>query len=379
MRLEILTIVFVDIKDYTVKTSNQSRSANQRLLARFAGLVKPMVRSFNGQVIKAMGDAYLLSFRSPTDSLLCAMAVQDQLSNRDHFVPEEERFQLRFAINTGEVRVDKTDVFGEAVNIASRIETIAEGGEIYFAEAVYLMMNKSEIPYELLGARKMKGIDEEVLVYRVPKLAEVGSYKLGQVADSANDEVDKTLRPMPFGGLALKKVHARILGQGMALDGSFHMAGALAEIHYLARSRSDHFVKKRWWRKPLGPVIYGASIASGTSGLVLSPRTHAGLLQAARATTRRFFTVKEFRQRVLTSWLVLGLVGMAGYMGWRQYHMTQHAEDQAQAMVAMEALGVKKDAAAAKATTKARKRAKARQDQTQKALDEEKLRKRSFW
>lgn len=379
MRLEILTIVFVDIKDYTVKTSNQSRSANQRLLARFAGLVKPMVRSFNGQVIKAMGDAYLLSFRSPTDSLLCAMAVQDQLAMRDHFVPEEERFQLRFAINTGEVRVDKTDVFGEAVNIASRIETIAEGGEIYFAEAVYLMMNKSEIPYELLGSRKMKGIDEEILVYRIPKLADVGAYKLPQLADSADDEVDRTLRPMPFGGLALKKVHARILGQGLALDGSFHMAGALSEIHYLARSRGDHFVQRRWWRKPFGQLIYGASLAGGASRLALSPRTHAGLFQAGRVLTRQFFTVKEFRQRVLTSGLLLSLVGFAGYMGWRQYQMAQHAVVQAEAMEAMEAMGVKKDAAAAKAKTRARNKAQARQAVTQKALDEEKKRRRFLW
>ena len=165
MKLECLAIVFVDIKDYTPKTAGQSRKANERLLGRFAGLVRPMVRAFNGNVVKVMGDAYLITFKSPTDSLLCAMAVQDQLSNRNLQIPESERFELRFAINVGEVRVQKKDIFGTAVNIAARIEGLVDGGEIYFSEAAYLMMNKSEVPFEEIGYHKLKGIQNEVEVF----------------------------------------------------------------------------------------------------------------------------------------------------------------------------------------------------------------------
>lgn len=119
---------------------------------------------------------------------------------------------IRFAINLGEVRVERGDVFGEAVNIAARIEGLAEGGEIWFSESVYLTMNKSEVPFEEVGKRQLKGIEEPVGVYRIPKLAEVGSYKLAPKAGLAGK--DATGRPadpraLPYGGMAL----ARLRGQ----------------------------------------------------------------------------------------------------------------------------------------------------------------------
>ena len=126
MRLEVLTIVFVDIKDYTRKTSDQSRQANERLLARFAGLVKPMVRVFNGTLVKSIGDAYLITFKSPTDSLLCAMAAQDQLANRNALLPKDERFEVRFAINAGEVRINPSALPGAVAELVNNGEPITE-------------------------------------------------------------------------------------------------------------------------------------------------------------------------------------------------------------------------------------------------------------
>ena len=327
MKLEVLTIVFVDIKDYTTKTSEQSRGANERLLARFAGLVKPMVRAFHGVIIKSLGDAYLMTFKSPTDSLLCAMACQDQLSQRNHGLPKDERFEVRFAINAGEVRIERGDVFGEAVNIAARIEGLAKGGEIYFSEAVYLLMNKSEVPSDKVGPQKLKGISEAVTVYRVPKLSEVGDYKLALAADTPAPELEPKPKPekLPFGGLALKKVRTHMTGQAVESDGALYLAGALSEMHYTAASLATQWAGKGWFRL-LWPFLYIGFFALAGGRLLLNPKTYLAGLARLRKMFRLFRQAPSYRRKVMAVATLLVLLLAAGFLGWRQYELGKEAE-----------------------------------------------------
>src|SRR5512142_1135025 len=101
MRTENLAIVFIDIAGFTPRTSAQTREENVRMLRRFEGVVRPLVRAYNGRVIKTIGDAFLLSFRSPTDALLCSTAVHDRLAETDADVDAVERFTVRAAVNVG--------------------------------------------------------------------------------------------------------------------------------------------------------------------------------------------------------------------------------------------------------------------------------------
>lgn len=176
MRTETVTIVFTDIKGYTEQTARQTHRQNADLLKRVERLVEPVVRAFGGRVVKSIGDAYMIVFGSPTEAVRCAMAVQDRLfqHNRAH---EDQQIHLRVAINTGEVRVHRGDVFGEPVNVAARIESITPAEEIYLSQAVYLTMNRSDVACERLGDFELKGIAEPVVLYRVSKdpAAEEGS------------------------------------------------------------------------------------------------------------------------------------------------------------------------------------------------------------
>jgi adenylate cyclase len=190
MRTENLAIVFVDIAGFTPRTSAQTREENLRLLKRFDGIVRPLVRAYRGQVVKTIGDAYLLTFRSPTQALLCSMAIHDRIAETDAAIDPIERFTVRAAINAGDVRIEGSDVFGEAVNIASRIEGKAEPGEVWFSEAVYLSMTRSEVPSEEVGYTELKGISGKVRLYRVPRKTEAGV--------------------LPFGGRALEPVRDRL-------------------------------------------------------------------------------------------------------------------------------------------------------------------------
>lgn len=357
MKLECLAIVFVDIKDYTTKTAGQSRKANEHLLGRFAGLVRPMVRAFNGNVVKVMGDAYLITFKSPTDSLLCAMAVQDQLSNRNLQVPEDERFELRFAINVGEVRVQKKDIFGAAVNIASRIEGLVEGGEIYFSETVFLMMNKSEVPFEEVGYYNLKGIQEEIRLYRVPKLNEVGVYKLAMPGDLEGEEPDTSFRFLPFGGLALKKVYAHMEGMNEKTEGSFYLAHALSEIHYTANAQAAHFGVQAWWHPVVFPVYYLGAFGISAVQLAFSMGTYRGLLVRFRKTIHLFRDSPAYRKKVLVMLSVAGLVVGISFMAWHQHVMAQKVVQQAEIL----------------------KDLKSRQAAAQKELAKEKVKKHFLW
>lgn len=172
MRTANLAIVFTAIQDFSERTGRQSLEENQRLLHTHSELVGPLFRAFGGRILKAIGDTLLVTFDSPTQALLGALAVQDRLWLHNREAPAAERLVLRVAVNVGEVRLETGDVFGEPVNVAARVLGVAEPGEVFFTEAVFLAMARAEVPAEELGAYSFKGIPEKVRVYRVPHAAE---------------------------------------------------------------------------------------------------------------------------------------------------------------------------------------------------------------
>lgn len=167
METKNLSIMFTDMKGFTSLTSTQSRSQLQHLLDLQDTIIRPVFKQFGGTVVKTIGDAFLVVFDSPTNAVLCGIKVQENVLNHNATCPSVDQFEVRIAINAGEVNVKEGDVFGEAVNIASRIEAIAEPNEVYFTESVYLSMNKNEIPSAEIGHRHLKGIPEPVKIYKV--------------------------------------------------------------------------------------------------------------------------------------------------------------------------------------------------------------------
>lgn len=173
-----LTILLTDIKGFTDKTSHRSRADIQRLLDEHRDVVLPVLQARAGHLIKTIGDAFLMAFDSPTDAVLAGVSAQEALARRNAPLPEQERIEIRIAINVGEVNLVEGDVYGEPVNIAARIEGVAEAGEVYFTEAVYLAMNKTEVPSSEIGQLQLKGIPEKVRVYKVRRETPLG---VGQV------------------------------------------------------------------------------------------------------------------------------------------------------------------------------------------------------
>ncbi len=201
IRTENLTILFVDIAGFTATTNRQSRAENAALLHTFDSTLSPHIKRFKGRLVKSIGDALLLTFRSPTDAMLCAMAMQDAMHEANLRVPDNEKIRIRVAANLGEVRVTPKDIFGEPVNVASRIEGIAPADEIYLSEAVFMAMNKAEVPAQEVGFRELAGVPQSIRIYSIPRFATHRLIPQNAVPDQGGELL------FPYGGMHHRSPH----------------------------------------------------------------------------------------------------------------------------------------------------------------------------
>ncbi len=197
MKTENLAIILTDIVGYTEATSRLSRKEQKEMLSLHNQLLFPIIRNFGGRVVKTIGDALLLVFRSPTDSMLCSMAMQDALYDFNRKSKHGQELHIRIAASLGEVRVARKDVFGEPVNLTSRIESITPEDEIYLSDAIYLAMNKAEVPCIEVGLKLLKGITEPVRIWQIPRFSR--SRLVPEVMD--NEDIGEL--SYPFGGAHL--------------------------------------------------------------------------------------------------------------------------------------------------------------------------------
>ncbi len=246
-RSQNLTVVFTDIQGFTARTAQQTREQTKRLLETHERLLLPVFAGYDGRVVKSIGDAFLVVFDSPTNALLCAMALQDRLAEHNRAAAPEDRLLVRVAANLGDVTVVKGDVFGDPVNLAARVEGVTEAGEICFTEAVYLAMNRSEIPHEPAGIHELKGIEQPVRLWRARK-----------TQDGA----------LPFGGVALEPLRERLQRQERFVEAKQQARRAVGEAAQQGMATLSRWIAP-WLRLP--PRARAASIGalSIVGGLIL--------------------------------------------------------------------------------------------------------------
>ncbi len=105
---------------FTAKTSRMSRDSMMGMLQTHDELIRPIIESFEGRIVKTLGDAFMSTFDSPTNAVLCAVKIQSVLTAHNEPLPENNQIHVRCALNAGEVQVtEDEDIFGEAVNVSS--------------------------------------------------------------------------------------------------------------------------------------------------------------------------------------------------------------------------------------------------------------------
>ena len=160
---KLAAIMFTDIVGYTALMSKNEDNA-LRILQKNRDVVKLLVGQFNGELLKEIGDGNLCCFGSVVDAVNCALEIQNTLKS-------ETEFKLRIGVHVGDVVVEEGgDVFGDGVNVASRIENLAEPGGICISERVYLdIRNKPVLQVACLGEKTLKNVEYPVKVYSLTR------------------------------------------------------------------------------------------------------------------------------------------------------------------------------------------------------------------
>src|SRR5215510_7489314 len=168
MKRHLAAILAADVVGYSALMERDEAGTFARLKAGRKQLFEPEIERHHGRIFKLLGDGLLAEFASVVDAVECAVALQRGLAERNASVPDDERFQVRIGINLGEVIVEGEDRYGEGVNIAARLEELAEPGGIYVSGKVSKEVEKKlAFAFEPLGERYVKNIAEPVQVYRV--------------------------------------------------------------------------------------------------------------------------------------------------------------------------------------------------------------------
>ena len=168
----LATIMFADVYGYSRMMRVDEEQTLVDLRAHLAELVAPVVARFHGRIVKTVGDGVMVEFGSAVEAMRSAVELQRGMVERNQGVPAERRQAFRIGLHLGDVIVTDEDVFGDTVNIASRLEALAEPGSIVLSASVHEQVrDKVALPFRLQGSRSLKNIDRPIKVYALDAAA----------------------------------------------------------------------------------------------------------------------------------------------------------------------------------------------------------------
>ncbi len=168
MERRLAAILAADVVGYSRLMGEDEAGTLAALKSHREELIDPKVAAHHGRIVKLMGDGALVEFASVVDALECAIEIQRAMAERNGEVPEDRRIEFRVGINLGDVIVEGEDIYGDGVNIAARIEGLAEPRGICISGTAFdQVRNKLGLGFEYLGEQQTKNITEPVRVYRV--------------------------------------------------------------------------------------------------------------------------------------------------------------------------------------------------------------------
>ncbi len=168
MERRLAAIFAADVVGYSRLIREDEAGTLAALKAHREELIEPKVAERKGRIVKLMGDGILAEFPSAVEAVQCAVEIQHTIGERNADVPEEKRITYRVGINIGDIVVEDDDIYGDGVNVAARLEALAEPSGICVARNVFdQVKDKLDLTIEHLGEREVKNIAEPVTVYRV--------------------------------------------------------------------------------------------------------------------------------------------------------------------------------------------------------------------
>ena len=164
----LAAILAADVAGYSRLMGNDEEGTVAALKACRRELIDPKVAEHRGRIVKTTGDGALIEFASAVDATRCAMEIQRAMAERSAAIPEDRRIEFRIGINVGDIIIDESDIYGDGVNIAARVESLARPGAICLSENAYNQIKgKLALDVSDMGEQHLKNIAQPVRVYSV--------------------------------------------------------------------------------------------------------------------------------------------------------------------------------------------------------------------
>jgi class 3 adenylate cyclase len=168
MERRLAAILSLDVAGYSRLMDADEAGTHAALSAHRKELVEPQIARFHGRVVKLTGDGALVEFASAVDAVHCACAIQQGMAERNEGIPDERKILFRIGVNTGDVISEEGDIYGTGVNVAARLQELAEAGGILVSESVAeYVRSLADLSFEYVGERHVKNIAAPVSVYRI--------------------------------------------------------------------------------------------------------------------------------------------------------------------------------------------------------------------
>src|SRR5712671_18662 len=162
----LTAILAADVAGYSRLMGTDEEGTHERLKAHLGQLVEPKIKEHRGHTVKNTGDGLLAEFSSVVDAVRCAVEVQRGMADRNAETPEDKRITFRIGVNLGDVIADDDDIYGDGVNIAARLEALAEPGGICISQVVHdQIRDKLPYPFDDMGEQSVKNIARPVRAY----------------------------------------------------------------------------------------------------------------------------------------------------------------------------------------------------------------------
>jgi adenylate cyclase len=174
----LTAILSADVEGYS-RLMREDEDETIRTLTAYRGAITNLIQQYRGRVVDTPGDNILAEFTSVVDAVNCAVEVQRELAERNAELPENRRMQFRIGVNLGDVVEEGERIYGDGVNIAARMEGLAEGGGICLSGTVYdAVETKLGLEYEYLGEQEVKNIPKPIRAYRILSYPGVSAHRV---------------------------------------------------------------------------------------------------------------------------------------------------------------------------------------------------------
>jgi TolB-like protein/class 3 adenylate cyclase len=292
----LAAILAADVAGYTRLMRADEEGTLRRLKAHRRELIDPKITEYRGRIVKTTGDGILVEFVSVVDAVRCAVDIQRGMQERNIGVPPEAGIQFRIGINVGDVIIDSADIFGDGVNVAARLEALADPGGITVSSVVHdQVRDKLSFGFEDLGDQIVKNVARPIRVHRIYiSDVEATDVAKGLVASDPSSSGRPSIAVLPFANMsgdpeqeyfadgvveeiitALSRMRWLSV---IARNSSFTYKGKNVDVKQIGRELKVRYVLEGSVRKSGGRVrITGQLIDTSTGAHLWADRFDGGL------------------------------------------------------------------------------------------------------